>query len=173
MKVRFEGMESMIFEDLSHQFYNLGERVKQLHRQAAEQQIKTQSPTVESITKLRGQWQPPRPVPAKPGSPAAPGAAGPPVDAAAGPIDGILVAFLPSKGFGFIETDSQGTFFVYVNSIVDAALRAQLESLAATSGQASVAIGVSFQDAGKTRPDAKYPEAKNVRRQEQRGAAAG
>jgi len=162
-----------IFDDLSHQFYNLAERVKQLHRQAMEQESKTQSATVESITKLREQWVAPRPVPAKPGSPLAPGAAGGRVEAAPGIVEGILVAFLPSKGFGFIETDAQGTFFVYINSIVDTVLRAQLEALPVTSGQANLSLGVSFQDAGKTRPEAKYPEAKNVRRQEQRGAAAG
>jgi hypothetical protein len=131
-----------IHDDLTYQFYDLTGRVKQL-REREEQRRKAQEAAVES---------------ARPRTPLVSTAAAP------GLMEGTLYAYLPHKRFGFIQTDGRGTFYIYIESIVDPALRAELESLPPTGFPAHVEIAVTFTDAGRTRPDAKYPEAKNVRK---------
>lgn len=127
-----------IYDDLTYQFYDLPARVRQLRQKALEQTRATQVP----------------------GAPRA--AAGNGHDGTS--ITGILHTYLPHKRCGFIEAEPEGTFYLYIDSVVDPALRGELESLPDTGAPTHIEIPIHFVNAGKTRDDARYPEAKNARR---------
>ncbi len=74
---------------------------------------------------------------------------------------GILTTYRPSRGFGMATGQNGNSYFVHVYSIVDPELK---ERLARYAGEAPInlELPIAFVDAGKTKDNVRYNEAKQV-----------
>ncbi len=73
-------------------------------------------------------------------------------------VEAVMTNYNPGKGIGFATTKNGEVFFIHISNIVDPSLR---ERLIAYSGANDIKLDqpVAFRNGGKTRPDARYPEA--------------
>ncbi len=73
-------------------------------------------------------------------------------------VEAVMTNYSPGKGIGFATTKNSEVFFIHISNIVDPSLR---ERLIAYSGTNDVKLDqpVAFRNGGRTRPDARYPEA--------------
>lgn len=126
-----------ILSDLNFVFYDLEERIRQLRQRLRE----------EAAAK-------PSAIPTSPAAPAA---------KSAQEVDGMVTNYLRDKGFGFIEADEQGKFYFHIKSVIDERLREYLQAVPAGGIPAAPNCPICFTSVGRTRPDALYPEARNVR----------
>lgn len=156
-----------IFGDSSYQFYDLCERVRQLHarmeQQAANAEPKRpQQPAdprrpdspkaaVEPFDRLKENLRPDVPAPPS-ADPAQQGAE----------HRGLLEVYYRQGGHGFIQTGDE-TYFFHINFVADPELRQRLNDLPLVGAQTPVNAAVLFRDAGKTKPHARYKEARDVR----------
>jgi hypothetical protein len=78
-------------------------------------------------------------------------------------LEGKLHTFLTEKGFGFISAQDGSTYYMHVNDVKDDALLGNLDGLMKLPGKTPLQYQVIFEDGGKTRADATYKTARNVR----------
>lgn len=76
---------------------------------------------------------------------------------------GFINAYYRTRDHGFITAQTGESYFFGLTGIADGELRDRLLALPNLDWGASVDGTVEFQDVGKTRPNARYPEAKAVR----------
>ncbi len=78
-------------------------------------------------------------------------------------LQGFINAYYRTKDHGFITSQTGDAFFFALNGVADGLLRDKLLALPSIEWAASVDGTVEFEVAGKTRPNARYPEAKVLR----------
>jgi cold shock CspA family protein len=78
-------------------------------------------------------------------------------------LEGTLHTFKPQEGYGFIDGQDGGTYFLHINEVKDPVLMADLNGLMKLQGKARVEYRVLFEDGGRTRPNAPYQTATNCR----------
>ena len=78
-------------------------------------------------------------------------------------IQGFINAYYRTRDHGFITGQNGESYFFGLAGVADGALRDRLLALPDVDWGASVEGTIEFQDVGKTRPNARYPEAKAVR----------
>jgi hypothetical protein len=139
--IRIAGVS--ITDDLKYQFFHVPERAKQLREKADKQE-----------------WDRVK---------AAPGASDPIHDRASGGDNIVTVrtgsvrTYFRQGGNGFIHDRAGNTFFFHISHVSDPELREVLNELPYTTGAANLNRSVRFDDVGRTRPGARYPEGRNVR----------
>ena len=78
-------------------------------------------------------------------------------------LQGFINAYYRTKDHGFITSQIGDSYYFTLNSVADGQLRDRLLALPSIDWGASVDGTVEFEDIGKTRPLAKYPEARMLR----------
>ena len=78
-------------------------------------------------------------------------------------LQGFINAYYRTKDHGFITSQTGDSYFFGLNGVADGQLRDKLLALPSIDWAASVDGTIEFEDIGKTRPNAKYPEAKMLR----------
>lgn len=78
-------------------------------------------------------------------------------------LQGFINAYYRTRDHGFITSQTGDAFFFKLNGVADGLLRDKLLALPSIDWAASVEGTIEFEVAGKTRPDARYPEAKVLR----------
>ena len=76
---------------------------------------------------------------------------------------GSIRSYFRQGGNGFIHDRAGNTFFFHISHVADPELRDALNELPYVSGAANLNRPVRFDDVGRTRPGARYPEGRNVR----------
>ncbi len=78
-------------------------------------------------------------------------------------LQGFINAYYRTKDHGFITSQTGDAYFFALNGVADGLLRDKLLALPSIEWAASVDGTIEFEVAGKTRPNARYPEAKVLR----------
>ena len=78
-------------------------------------------------------------------------------------LQGFINAYYRTKDHGFITSQTGDAYFFALNGVADGLLRDKLLALPSIDWAASVDGTIEFEVAGKTRPTARYPEAKVLR----------
>jgi hypothetical protein len=79
-------------------------------------------------------------------------------------LEGKLNSYFPDQGYGFIEAQDGSTYYLHVSEVLrNDPLAEKLGALMRLPGKASLRYLVIFEDGGKTRQEAPYKSAKNVR----------
>jgi hypothetical protein len=155
-----------IFGDSSYQFYDLRERVRQLHarmEQAANAEPKRPEQPMEARRTDSGKLDvAPLNKVKESVRPDVPAAHAPDPAQQGGEHRGLLEVYYRQGGHGFIQTGDE-TYFFHINFVADPDLRQRLNDLPLVSAQTPVNAAVLFRDAGKTKPQARYKEARDVR----------
>jgi hypothetical protein len=76
-------------------------------------------------------------------------------------LQGVLMSYRPMKGFGTALSKQGHEFFVHIYNVLDPDLRDRLGKMTGDT-PLHVEIPITFEDGGKTKPDAKNNEAKKV-----------
>jgi hypothetical protein len=77
-------------------------------------------------------------------------------------LEGTLHTYDTDKGFGYIDAQDGFTYFMHLNDVTDYTLSSQLRAYM-NRGKVQIQDHVLFTDGGKTRPNATYKQAKNIR----------
>ncbi len=78
-------------------------------------------------------------------------------------MEGTIHSYFTEGRYGFISAQDGGTYYMHFNDLRDQHLRDSLDALMRLPGKTSVDFPVLFVDGGKTKSDAAYKAAKNVR----------
>jgi hypothetical protein len=78
-------------------------------------------------------------------------------------VTGFINAYYRNRDHGFITDQTGESFYFELKDVSDGQLRDRLLALPQIDWGAAVEGTVDFQNAGKTRPNARYPQAKGIR----------
>lgn len=78
-------------------------------------------------------------------------------------LEGVINSFYTEGGFGFISGQDGSTYHLHISNIKDPRLSNDLNGLMRLPGKTRLQYYVVFEDGGKTRPDATYRTARNVK----------
>ena len=78
-------------------------------------------------------------------------------------LRGVLTSYRTEKGDGWIDPQVGRLFHMHINDVTDKRFSADLDALPKVSGTTPLSFQVLFEDGGKTRADASYNSAKNIR----------
>jgi hypothetical protein len=78
-------------------------------------------------------------------------------------LEGKLHTFFTEEGYGFISAQDDSTYFMHVSGVKDTELSGHLDALMKLPGKTSLQYRCLFEDGGKTKADALYKTAKNIR----------
>jgi hypothetical protein len=78
-------------------------------------------------------------------------------------LEGTLESYFTERGYGYIKGQDGSTYYMHINEVRDAILKGDLDALMKLPSITHLNHHVLFENAGKTKPDATYNSAKNVR----------
>jgi hypothetical protein len=144
-----------IYEDMTYQFYDLPARVKQLRERLEEAQFKNEIAVGQFALREKV-------TPIGPGVPNV-AAAGPQAVAHGEWLQGTIDSYVRQGGHGIVQGDGETRYFFHISHVEDEGLRDQLNALPYSTTPTRLYVTIDFQNAGITKPGARYPEARAVR----------